>query len=322
MRLAVSALLVFGWMLAQSCSVDEVDFNAKICPCDDGYSCDTVNNVCVLGNLDAGGDAGGAAGAAGAAGSGGCTSAQKLCGDVCVQRTNPSFGCGGDNCDPCPVPPHASAGCESGACGVGTCEDGRGDCNGEASDGCELEVVTSEHCGACQRTCSLSNASSSSCSATGTCVPVCAPGALDCGSPPATSPDDGCETNPMNSDQNCGLCGSDCTTQGGGAGFRCNSGACGCTSSAQCALSPSAAGTCNTGSGRCSCDGTSCAVGEACDKSGPTNQCRCNGGAGCDPSDVCCPLTGCTDVSNDPANCGGCGKACTGIQLCLLGACV
>jgi hypothetical protein len=36
---------------------------------------------------------------------------------------------------------------------------------------------------------------------------------------------------------------------------------------------------------------------------------------------VCCPGVGCTDVSSDSANCGGCGTACSQGQVCTAGVC-
>jgi hypothetical protein len=155
-------------VLLAACSVDDVDFSAKTCPCDDGYSCDPSRNVCVLGSLpDAGSDSGGSGGSSGAGGSGGaggtsgaggsgnCASTEKLCAGSCVSKSDPSVGCSSDNCDPCPPPPNAQATCVSGACGLGGCEQGFADCNGEAADGCEESDPPSsaENCGACGNDC-------------------------------------------------------------------------------------------------------------------------------------------------------------------------
>jgi hypothetical protein len=43
----------------------------------------------------------------------------------------------------------------------------------------------------------------------------------------------------------------------------------------------------------------------------------------CTPGSVDCGATGfCDDLNNDPANCGKCGRACTGGTVCRQGACV
>ena len=61
------------WMLSPAlvvvtaCSVDPVDLRGKSCPCDDGFVCDPVENVCVT-TLDA--SVGGSSGTAGAGGTG------------------------------------------------------------------------------------------------------------------------------------------------------------------------------------------------------------------------------------------------------------
>ena len=61
------------------------------------------------------------------------------------------------NCGACGATcsvPNATARCFSSRCGVGTCEAGRADCDGEADGGCETDIGTSTlHCGGCNQPC-------------------------------------------------------------------------------------------------------------------------------------------------------------------------
>lgn len=63
----------------------------------------------------------------------------------------------------------------------------------------------------------------------------------------------------------------------------------------------------------CTCEGDTCEEGI----------CRCYGDSGCrgDATDYCCP-DGCTDLTEDPENCGACGRRCLPTEECLTtGAC-
>ncbi len=54
----------------------------------------------------------------------------------------------------CPVPPHATAGCSGGRCGVGQCLNYWANCDGDAANGCELYAYNDRlNCGACDRAC-------------------------------------------------------------------------------------------------------------------------------------------------------------------------
>jgi hypothetical protein len=58
----------------------------------------------------------------------------------------------------CPASANATATCAAGACGL-TCAAGFADCDGDASNGCEVDTRASvSHCGACGRACAIAHA--------------------------------------------------------------------------------------------------------------------------------------------------------------------
>lgn len=78
----------------------------------------------------------------------GCGPDKKPCGTECVDVDDPAFGCAGASCDPCKLP-HASAGCNAGACAIASCAQGSADCDDLAQNGCESDLTTTGSCGAC-----------------------------------------------------------------------------------------------------------------------------------------------------------------------------
>lgn len=279
----------------------------------------------------AGGDAGGAPSTGGAsggspndsgatggnAGSGGCLSTDKMCAGKCAAPTDPSTGCASASCDPC-VLPNATATCLSGACAVGTCAPGFGDCDkSAAAPGCERVVHDDlSNCGACDRTCSTAGVAGLACKGS-TCTSSCELGKANC-SHPSTGTDDGCETTVTSDSRNCGGCNNACSN-----GKSCINGLCNCNgSSRHCVSVGSTAGVLCEASGVCSCEGMLCAVGETCKFETAKNVCSCNGGAACTSGQTCCQTpAGCFDLQSDAANCGGCGHACTVNFACVAGVC-
>ncbi len=106
--------------------------------------------------------------------------------------------------------PNATAGCALGACTVAACTPGFGNCNGNAADGCEVDVRTGiANCGMCGRVCTLANASPV-CSA-GTCaIGTCNAGFGNCDGDPSN----GCEAS-LSTPAHCGMCGAACPTPTG-----------------------------------------------------------------------------------------------------------
>ncbi len=124
--------------------------------------------------------------------------------------------------------PGAGAVCAAGVCQRTTCETGRGDCDGNAANGCETALATSTlHCGACGNPCAPANATPS-CQSGACRVGLCAAGFGDCDGNAAN----GCEVDTRTSLAHCGACGRGCTaptngeaTCGAGVcGFRCRPG--------------------------------------------------------------------------------------------------
>src|SRR5689334_19176282 len=64
-----------------------------------------------------------------------CLAGRKLCTGACATLEDPGYGCGAPACAPCAIP-GATATCHAGACAIGSCATGQGDCDGTAGNGC------------------------------------------------------------------------------------------------------------------------------------------------------------------------------------------
>jgi cysteine-rich repeat protein len=77
--------------------------------------------------------------------------------------------------------PNASATCSAGRCGLGRCNEGFADCDGDPANGCETDIrVDARHCGACGNACPSRVNATPTCAA-GTCGLACSAGFHDCG---------------------------------------------------------------------------------------------------------------------------------------------
>jgi len=187
--------------------------------------------------------------------------------------------------------------------------------------GCVNTMSDPVNCGACGHLCQGSNTVTTECVG-GLCVHRCAADWLDCESPVAPSPDDGCESD-KDADTTCGACGNDCVALGGTCLEQSNGNhVCECGSATDCGNT--VAVTCD--GGRCHCPAANhCAYGEQC----LLGFCKCNVTGDCNESDpgdghhleVCCP-DGCVNLRSDPNNCGACGFVCPGGKSCSSGSCV
>jgi MYXO-CTERM domain-containing protein len=141
---------------------------------------------------------------------------------------NPADGCeisladDAENCGACGVAcnlSHATAACDQASCVVAACEAGHGDCDGDAANGCEVDLATDEaHCGACGEPCALDHASAV-CNASTCAIARCDADYADCDAEDAT----GCEIDLNTDAANCGRCGIAC-----GEGEACVGGSCEC----------------------------------------------------------------------------------------------
>jgi hypothetical protein len=220
--------------------------------------------------------------------------------------------------------------CVAGACKIGTCDANHADCDNDPKNGCETSIVSDpSNCGACGKTCSVTNGTSK-CEAKQCKVNTCTAPWADCD---ANGTD--CETNTSTNGSNCGGCGAN--------GLNCNTvyaslnatGQCvasGCqldkcaANFADCNMNPDADGcevNIKTSSGNCGACGSACQA--------PHGSNACTAGT-CVPS---CGTTfgdcdsnvknGCESVfANDSGDCGGCGITCqavNGTNMCGGGVC-
>ena len=207
---------------------------------------------------------------------------------------------------------HAAAACTGGKCVVENCQNGFGDCDGVATNGCEADLDNSAMtCGTCNNACPTGVNGTAVCNG-GTCAINCDGGFGNCDQNLAN----GCETDTSTSNQNCGGCNQPCQIANGTGA--CSSGMCtvtmcngtfgdcdgnamnGCetnknTSAANCGM---CGNTCSFLNAAASCQGGACALG------------NCNMGFGnCNNM----AADGCeTPTSADVDNCGACGNVCPG----------
>ncbi|HQM10806.1 MAG TPA: hypothetical protein PK140_15495 [Polyangiaceae bacterium] len=221
--------------------------------------------------------------------------------------------------------PHATAACSNGSCTISSCDSGWGDCNGNPTDGCEVNLNTSpNYCGSCGNKCSVTNGTAG-CSNGKCTIASCNAGYVDCDGAVTT----GCEINTTNDVFNCGSCGVACNSTNGTA--MCQSSKCviacypgygncnglvedGCETNTQ--SSPNHCGGCGQTCSNNHISNPTCTNG-VCSGACTT------GWADCDSNKL---TNGCeTNTNTSVDNCGGCGNACSGNNIpsrsCANGVC-
>ncbi len=233
-----------------------------------------------------------------------------LCsGSTCVDIVTDPLNC--NTCgNRCPTVPNGTGGCAASRCGVGMCNTGFQDCNGIASDGCEVGTTNDPaHCGSCAGQCTIPNGTPGCVNSTCT-VATCTGAFKNCNSNPV----DGCESDTNTDLAHCGSCITPCAPAN--ATPACSSGTCRIAS-------------CNVGFRDCNA-----MVSDGCEINTNTDNMNCGGcGAPCTGGRQCsaavCACTGgtpdlcggaCTNSQTDAANCGACGHSCLG-GTCAGGAC-
>ncbi|MFZ5890040.1 MAG: protein kinase domain-containing protein [Myxococcota bacterium] len=147
-----------------------------------------------------------------------CSASEKACGEQCLSRDRPDYGCGNASCAPC-LTQNATPRCNSEArCDIALCHKGFDDCDGNAANGCEADIrLDPDNCGACKRRCPELPHAERGCGDVCT-IWRCHAGHRDCNG----EMQDGCEISVANDSKNCGHCGVKCAP-----GQRCREGRCG-----------------------------------------------------------------------------------------------
>ena len=221
-----------------------------------------------------------------------CPSGKEDCSGTCVDtQTDPA------NCGTCANTCSEGQVCAEGICSA-DCPEGTTECTGACVD---LQTDL-DNCGTCGTECPSINAVAE-CAAGSCALKSCKDGYDDCDENIAN----GCEA-PLNTDENCGICGTACT-----GGKACMAGSCVCpTGRTECY------GTCvdlQSDVANCGVCGTACPEGQVCVEGKCSSDCP-TGTTECTGS--------CVNLQADPANCGACGTACTATNAnvtCLTGAC-
>ena len=234
----------------------------------------------------------------------------------------------------------------NGECGSSVCDEGFGNCDADPDGECNFDLRTDvENCGHCGGLCTVQNGTPG-CEDEVCIVDSCADGHDNCN----TDDDDGgyadgCETNLLDDEHNCGSCGNDCTADHGSA--TCVDGECRIQS-------------CNPGFDNCNADDDDGGYADGCETSTATDKHNCGGcgnlGIDCDDAleplnatgrcvDSACQVADCfddfgdcddntnngceSDLRSDEGDCGTCDRECeptgtTGApgNECVSGRCV
>ncbi len=244
-------------------------------------------------------------------------------GNGCEVSLSSAGNCGvcGNACGPFA---HATPACMAGACALGSCDAGYADCDGDVSNGCEVNILSTSDCGRCGKSCSFPNGQPSCPS--GSCVlSSCDPGRADCNHDVT----DGCETD-LKLPDNCAACGNDCRSipnvlssgcSQGKCQYVCNAGRADCNKNAADGCEANLSSTTNCGACGNDCSSLPHVASASCGGSACKNLVCQSGWGDCngDPSD------GCERSLHTNSDCASCNAACSpahGAGSCSTGSCV
>lgn len=252
-----------------------------------------------------------------------CAPGGSCCSGGCSDTTKDVANCGA--CGTACASQNATWACTASKCAVTGCTGSNKDCNGNAGDGCEVDVSSDpKNCTACGMACSLPNAVAACMN--GCAIQSCAAGYADCDK----MVQNGCEVFLHGDLNNCGACGSVCAPQNAVPACAmglCKVGAC-VQGFADC--DKMAANGCEVNTlgdvANCGYCGSKCAALQNATPACLMGTCgvgACAMGFGdCDGL----PGNGCeVSFTTDVTNCGGCGMICpapvNGVAGCAMGAC-
>jgi hypothetical protein len=217
-----------------------------------------------------------------------------------------------NNCGTCGNVCASGKVCAAGSCVNATspCSAGYADCDGDTSNGCEVDVSSdSVNCGACGNICATGQVCSQ-----GQCVNAsinCPVGFADCNAISA----DGCEVNTLTDQSNCGSCSTSCPSGSSCANGQCqgNGGQVVCAG----ALVDPRTDVLNCGGCGKACP-TIAHAADACVDGVCVTQCS-QGYGDCDGT----LANGCeADLQSNSGNCGFCARVCGSDSTCTQGACL
>lgn len=216
-----------------------------------------------------------------------CPGTQTFCSGVCTQLSSDVNNCGA--CGSACSFANGSGACTGGSCQLSACNSGYANCDGNPTNGCEVNTNTSlSNCGACGALCALPNATPT-CISGGCVIASCNAGYANCNGNSAS----GCNINVESDPNNCGFCAHVCVIPNGAAA--CVSGSC-------------VIASCN--SGYANCDGN---VANGCEANLNTSNTTCgNCGTACNTTTSTCTAGKCLLIS---------GQTCTSASQCASDVC-